>query len=137
MSKSEYVKKVFSKAPASPTAALDAFNMLVKSHHDYKVIAQQEKTKRADIEAWKDTRIASIQAQKELLHDYLARTFAERHHVIDEMFARLDKGIEDGNMEVMNMAMNSIVNIVQSSPLKEARQIMQELYDPNVKRIEF
>ncbi len=53
------------------------------------------------------------------------------------MFIRLDKSIEDGNMEVMNAAMGSIVNIVQSSPLKEARQIIQSLYDPNVKRIEF
>ena len=137
MSKSEYIKSVMSKAPASPTAALDAFNLLVKSHHDYKVTAQQEETKRANIAAWRDTQVASIQAQKELLHDYLAHTFAERRHTIDEMFARLDRGIEDGTMEVMNMAMSSIVNIVQSSPLKEAKQIMQALHDPNVKRIEF
>ena len=137
MSKSEYIKNVIGKAPASPTAALDAFNLLVKTHHDYKVIAQQEQTKRADITAWRDTQIVSIQAQKELLHDYLAHTFAERRHTIDEMFIRLDKSIEDGNMEVMNAAMGSIVNIVQSSPLKEARQIIQSFYDPNVKRIEF
>lgn len=138
MSKSEYAKNVVSKVPVSSTAAaLEAFNLLVKSHYDYKMIAQQERTKRAEIAAWRDVQVSSIQAQKELLHDYLAQTFAERRHTIDEMFARLDRGIEDANMDVMNMAMNSIVNIVQSSPLKEAQQIMQALYDPNVKKIEF
>ena len=137
MSKTEYIKTAVSKVPTSTTAALDAFNLLVKTHHDYKVTAQQEHTKRADIAAWRDVQVASIQAQKDLLHDYLAQTFAERRHTIGEMFARLDKGIEDGNMDVMNMAMSSIVNIVQSSPLKEAQQIMQALYDPSVKRIEF
>lgn len=137
MSKSTLITKIPTKVPTSPTAALDAFQMLVKAHHDYKTIVEYEKTKRAGIEAWRDVRVTSIQAQKELLHDYLQQTFAERRHVIDEMFDRLDQGIASGDMSLMNMAMSSIVNIVQSSPLKDAQQIMLSLHDPSVQKIEF
>ena len=53
------------------------------------------------------------------------------------MFERLDKGIEAGNMDLVNVAMESITTIVKSSPLKEAEKIIQALNDPNIEKIEF
>ena len=73
----------------------------------------------------------------EFLKAYLAETFKERRHSIDEMFERLDKGIEAGNMDLVNVAMESITTIVKSSPLKEAEKIIQALNDPNIEKIEF
>ena len=131
------LSKVAGKVPANPASALEAFNMLVKAHHDYKVTAETERTKRSAIEAWRQVQVGNLQMQKELLQSYLSQTFAERRHVIDEMFDRLDQGIESGNTDLMNMAMSSIVNIVQTSPLKDAQVIMQSIADPNVQRIEF
>lgn len=78
-----------------------------------------------------------IEQQTEFLKAYLAETFKERRHSIDEMFERLDKGIEAGNMDLVNMAMESITTIVKSSPLKEAEKIIQALNDPNIEKIEF
>lgn len=131
------LSKVAGKVPANPASALEAFNMLVKAHHDYKITAETERTKRSAIEAWRQVQVGNLQMQKELLQSYLSQTFAERRHVIDEMFDRLDQGIESGNTDLMNMAMSSIVNIVQTSPLKDAQVIMQSIADPNVQRIEF
>ena len=45
------LSKVAGKVPANPASALEAFNMLVKAHHDYKVTAETERTKRSAIEA--------------------------------------------------------------------------------------
>ena len=54
-----------------------------------------------------------------------------------ELTAYLDKGIEAGNMDLVNLAMESITTIVKSSPLKEAEKIIQALNDPNIEKIEF
>ena len=55
----------------------------------------------------------------------------------DEMFKRLDEGIENGNLDVINLAMNSIVSIVKTSPLQQAEQLIIAMNDPNVHKIEF
>ena len=81
--------------------------------------------------------VGKIEQQTEFLKAYLAETFKERRHSIDEMFERLDKGIEAGNMDLVNVAMESITTIVKSSPLKEAEKIIQALNDPNIEKIEF
>lgn len=123
--------------PISPNVALDSFNMLVQAHRDYKQTVEIEKTKRATSEAWRDVNVARLENQREILQSYLKDAFAERRHTIDEMFSRLDEGMASGNLEVVNMAMQGIVNIVQSSPLKEAEKILQAMNDPNVQHIEF
>ena len=118
-------------------AALESFNLLVQAHRDYKQTLEVERTKRALSADWRDVSIARLENQREFLQTYLKETFAERRHSIDEMFKVLDKGIADGNAEIINGAMNSIVGIVQSSPLKEAEKLIQAMNDPAVKHIEF
>ena len=118
-------------------AALESFNLLVQAHRDYKQTLEVERTKRALSADWRDVSIARLENQRDVLQDYLKRTFAERRHSIDEMVKVLDKGIADGNAEIINGAMNSIVGIVQSSPLKEAEKLIQAMNDPSVKHIEF
>jgi len=132
------VTRMSSLTKSIPTnAALESFNLLVQAHHDYKQTVEVERTKRAASAAWRDVNITRLEAQREFLQTYLKQTFAERRHSIDEMFKRLDAGIADGNLDVVNMAMNSIVSIVQSSPLKEAEKVIQAMNDPNVQHIEF
>lgn len=121
----------------SPDMASQAFKMLVDAHHEYRMTVQAEITKREAIHAWRDVKVGEIEQQAEFLKTYLAETFKERRHSIDEMFERLDKGIEAGNMNLVNSAMESITTIVKSSPLKEAEKIIQALNDSNIEEIEF
>lgn len=121
----------------SPDMAFQAFQMLADAHHEYRMTVQAETTKREAIHAWRDVNVGKIEQQTEFLKAYLAETFKERRHSIDEMFERLDKGIEAGNMDLVNIAMESITTIVKSSPLKEAENIIQALNDPNIEKIEF
>ena len=54
------LSKVAGKVPANPASALEAFNMLVKAHHDYKVTAETERTKRSAIEAWRQVQVGNL-----------------------------------------------------------------------------
>ena len=89
------------------------------------------------IAAWSDARAQETELKKQFLRQYLTESFAERRHVIDELFERLDQGIESGNTQVMTTAMTSISDIVKSSPLEEAEKVMQAMTDPNITKIEF
>ena len=74
MSKTQIIKAANITAHDS---ALSAIEMLITSHKEYKIIAEQERTKRQAIQAWKETRLAQIQSQKEILQNYLEYTFAD------------------------------------------------------------
>lgn len=119
------------------SSALSAFEMLVNSHKEYKMIAERELTKREMIKTWKETHLAQIQAQQEILRDYLKYTFAERKTAIDGFFEVLDKGFESNNLEMINMAIGGIVGIVKTSPLQQVESLMLCLNDDGVKHIEF
>lgn len=129
------IKTVSSKNPVS--SAAQGFEMLVNAYADYKTICQTEHTKREAIAAWKEVQLTKTNNQRDFLESYLKERFAERRHVIDEMFKRLDQGIEDNNPDVITMAMSAIQNTVQSSPLQEAAQVLMAMNDPTVDKIEF
>lgn len=121
----------------SPTAALEAFNLLVKEYSNYKQVVETEQTKRLAIEAWSKSKSQQTKAKKDILKKYLKASFVERRYVIDEMFKRLDTGIETGNDQLIIAAMSGISDIVKSSPLQEAEKIIQAMNDPDIKKIEF
>ena len=133
------VKRITSNLPlkVNPLMALDAISKLVEAHHHYHVTVQVEKTKRTLSEDRKKVDIKKIETQREFLKNYLNSTFKERRHVIDEMFTRLDIGIETDNIELMNQAVESIVSIVKTSPLAEAKEVLSALNDPSVNQIDF
>ena len=135
---SKIPEQVLTKIPKDPVSnAAQGFNMLVSAYKEYKTICQQEHTKREAIQAWKEAQVGRTNAQREFLENYLKERFQERKHVIDEMFKRLDEGIETDNPQIISMAMSAIENTVKSSPLQEASQILIAMNDPNVDKIEF
>jgi len=83
----------------------------------------------------KDVEIEKIQAQKEVLKTYLEGIFSERRYMIEEMFDKLDKGIENNNLELIQMSMSSIVSIAQESPLKQVESLMSDFKNDDVKSI--
>jgi len=127
--------RLFGKAKPSPTQALEGLKMLVNSKSENHKVSEEEKTKRANIYAIKDVEIEKIQAQKEVLKTYLEGIFSERRYMIEEMFDKLDKGIENNNLELIQMSMSSIVSIAQESPLKQVASLMNDFKNDEVKSI--
>ena len=100
------IKTVSSKNPVS--SAAQGFEMLVNAYADYKTVCQTEHTKREAIASWKEVQLTKTNNQREFLESYLKERFAERRHVVDEMFQRLDQGIESDNPELITTAMSAI-----------------------------
>ena len=132
---SKSLKNVASQNPLSKV--YQGFEMLVNAHNEYKTICQTENTKREAIAAWREVQVNKTNSQREFLQSYLKESYGERRHVIDEMFTKLDEGIESNNPELISMAMKVIENTVKSSPLQEAAQLITALNDPNVDTIQF
>lgn len=134
------MKKIFNfagKIKPSPTpeqafAGLNKFLEVLQENHK---ITEVETTKRTEIESNRAIEIERIQAQKEILKTYFEGIFSERKYMIEQMFDKLDKGIENNNLELIQMSMSSIVSIAQESPLKQVQDLVDNFKNENVKSI--
>jgi hypothetical protein len=131
-----HVGKVVNAAKGS-VRAMDGFaalNRIAEAARECIHIHQVESTKRARMEAYEATEVARIRAAEAILKDYFAQTFTERRSIYDEMFARLDRALDEGNGEVLHTVVRGIVDIAKSSPLADIgdlSQIRAALDDPD------
>ena len=126
---------IFGKVKPSPAQSLEglkAFADVVQENHR---ITEEETTKRENILVIRDIEIEKIRTQKEILQNYFDSIFSERRYMITEMFDRLDRGIENNNLKLIQMSMSSIVSIAQESPLKQVASLMNDFKNNEVKEI--
>lgn len=121
----------------SPSQAAEGLTALINAHSNNVLVTQAERTKRAQIKADSDIAIKRIDSQKEILQQYLSGIFSERKHMIDGMFDSLNKGIEIGDSDIVASAMSGIVEIAKESPIKQAAQIICDINNDSVEKIEF
>ena len=114
--------------PAEP------LEQMVSAYTEYLAIAEQERTKRRNIEAWEKESITRINAQRDLLMSYLDRSFDERAENFRALFGVVDNALISGDNEQLALALNSITEIAKSSPFKEfanLNSVRAALNDPN------
>lgn len=99
------------------------FQQIVSAYVEYKTIAEQERTKRREIEAWEKETIAKINATRDLLITYLDRTFDERAKNFHDLFDVVDRAIASNNNEQLALALNSIAELAKSNPFKDLTNI--------------
>lgn len=107
---------------------------IVSAYTDYLTIAEQERTKRREIEAREKETIAKINATRNLLMEYLDRSFDERAENFRALFTVVDRAIAADNNEQLTLALHSITEIAKSSPFKELANlasVRKTLDDPN------
>ena len=125
------------KPTKGPIQALDGFaalNEIVKAARECVEVHSVERSKRKKIEAYEVTEVARIKAAEDLLRGYFEQVFAERRANFGELFSRLDQAMEQGNGEVINAALRSIVDVARTSPLADLgdlSQIRVALDDPD------
>ncbi len=112
----------------------ESLEQMVSAYTEYLTIAEQERTKRRDIEAWEKEAIARINAQRDLVITYLDRSFDERAETFRALFGVVDNALSEGNNEQLALALNSITEIAKSSPFKDLANLSSvraALNDPN------
>jgi ribonucleotide reductase alpha subunit len=97
----------------------ECLQQIVSAYTEYKIIAEQEQTKRREIEAWEKVTIAKINAQRDLLMAYLNRSFDERAENFRHLFCVVDWAIAADNNDQLALALHSITELAKSSPFKE------------------
>lgn len=109
-------------------------NDIVQAWTEYLKIAEEEKTKRREIEAWEKVTIAEIQAKRDLLMEYLDRSFDERSKNFQRLFKVVDTAISSRDNQKLGFALDAIVELTKSNPLKDMADlanVKKALDDPD------
>ena len=107
---------------------------IAQAYHDYLIISEQEKTKRIEIKAWENQKLAEIKANRDFLIGYLERSFDERAKNFSAMFELVDQAISSNNNEQLALSLHAIVELAKSSPFKDLinlSQVKAALDDPD------
>jgi hypothetical protein len=114
----------------------ESWQYIVSVYTDYLKLAQQEKTKQREIEAWEKETIAKIKRERKLLITYLELWFGDHAGSYSASLAVVDSaiaftgqspiaqsaaptGIASGNHEQLGSALNSIIEIAKARPFQE------------------
>ena len=121
---------------AAPTQVAGSLSDLVNAWKDYQTTREIETTKRTQIAADRDVRLAAIHAQAEVVHRLIDKTFDERSSNFDQFFNLLEKGFAANDDRQINAALTMLVEQVKVSPMAQAMQMMKQINDPNVEYID-
>jgi hypothetical protein len=92
---------------------------VVQAWTEYLKIAEEERTKRRKIEKWEKVTLSEIKAKRDLLVDYLERSFDERSKNFQALFQMVDQAMLSNNNQQLGLALHAIVELAQSSPFKD------------------
>jgi len=113
------------KGITRPGEALAVVDNLVQLAGEVKKFREVQETKRAAIEAERQTVISKIRAQRELLIKYLDKTFDERKENFNKLFDVIDDALVKDNIQQLSMGLNSFNELAKSSPFKDLANIEQ------------
>ncbi len=113
------VKKVPVEVLNGSANASQCLHAIVEAYTEYKIVAEEERTKRRGIQAWEKTTITQIKAQRDALIKYLELSFDERSQNFRLLFQKVDDAIASGDNNQLNLALHSITEIAKSSPFKD------------------
>ena len=111
-------QKVFVEILGGGSAA-ESLRDIVLGYTEYKIFAEEQRTKRRGIEARETTTIAQIEARRDVLVTYLQRSFDERAENFRILFCKVDQAIADGDSNQLGLVLHSITAIAKSSPFKD------------------
>lgn len=101
------------------TNPMQCLNDVVTAWTDYLKIAEEEKTKRREIEAGEKATLAEIKAKRDFLIGYLDRSFDERAKNFQALFQVVDQAMSSDDNQKLALALDAIVKLANSSPFKD------------------
>lgn len=105
-----------------PLSGAAVLGEIVSLAREWIQVHEEESTKRAQIKASTDVRIAEIHARRDLFLTYLDKAFDEREHNFNGLFARLDQALATDSSAVASI-LSSMTTLALKSPFAD-------LHDP-------
>jgi hypothetical protein len=109
-------------SPATAVTAAEAFsavNQIVEVARKFVAEHNEHVTKRQQLRTYEVAEVARIKAAVVTLRRYFDLVFAERRAIYGELFARMDRALDEGNNEVLHSVVMGIVDLAKTSPLAE------------------
>lgn len=118
----------------NPEAVLKAFSTLRIVANETIKYAEEQETKRVEINAQKEVAIEKIKAISDAIKTYIEKTFDERSAIFAKQFEVVDAALKNNNMEMLTMSLNSINSLAVQSPFKalsDVASVQKKLLDNN------
>lgn len=113
--------------------AFTALTTIVQEGAAYLRLREEERRKRANIDAYAKLETDRIRGAERILKQYFDQVFAERAHTINELFSRLDDATARGDDGSVAGTLSAIVDLARSSPLAtmgDLGELRKALDDP-------
>lgn len=117
MSATKLTAKAVGVKALSPTQIMGLVDGAREIVANIKEIAVQ-RTEQERIREQSRQEVERIHAFRDVMLDYLDRSFDERRENFQQLFARLDKAIETENVELARVTLDAVVHLADSSPFK-------------------
>lgn len=115
---------------------LDGLNTLVTSVTEYLQFREHEVTRRAEISADRDVRLAIIKQQAKTVQLMIDKTFSERTKNFETFFSMLESGVSNNNEMQINAALTMIVEQTKNSPMAQSALLIDSINNPKIDSIE-
>ena len=115
--------KLSGKSLSSPSEVLSTLKAFSEAATDAVKFCEVQETKRAEIKVNAEVRIAQLKAQRDIVMDYLQRSFDERRYLFEQQFKVVDHALMTGNTEELAISLQSINDLAKSSPFKALADI--------------
>lgn len=101
------------------TDVLNFFNKITDSYKEAKVTEREI----AKIQAQKEILLTEIEKRYELYHKVFDHIFDERKVAIAKSFEIIDKGLNEGDKDLISIGMQGLSKVVSSSPFANIEQL--------------
>lgn len=106
-------------ADVTPVEAFEAVKEITELGRKLMADHDEHVTKRQQMRTYEATEVARIKAAESTLRAYFDMAFAERRAIYQELFARMDRALDEGNNEVLNSVVTGIIDLAKTSPLDQ------------------
>ena len=118
------------------TSPAQCLNEIVHAWTEYKKIAEEQTTKRHQIEVWEKITLAEIKTKRDFIIGYLEHSFDERTTIFQSHFQTIEQAISSGDNQQLALTLNAITDLAKSNPFKDLSDlstVIEKLGNPDHK----
>lgn len=117
----QFVNYVFDNTQldfSSSQAAAESFEKFITIAGEVAKFTELQETKRTQIRSNADVAIKKVEAMREVLQEYLTKSFDERSSIFAKHFEVVDSALINGDTAMLSAGLNAINELAASSPFK-------------------
>ncbi len=117
----QFVNYVFDNTQldfSSSQAAAESFEKFITIAGEVAKFTELQETKRTQIRSNADVAIKKVEAMREVLQEYLTKSFDERGAIFAKHFEVVDSALINGDTAMLSAGLNAINELAASSPFK-------------------